>query len=179
VREEWVHENIAKHEVADALINSVYRPLWVMTSHRGSELSGSLVTSGIGVFRSNPVKFLVCVSKHDFSHEVIMESGVFAIHSLRPDQIALTAHFAYQSSRDVDKFATLEYTIGHTGCPLLRDCVGAMEFEVVERIDTSYATIVMGEIRNAEARLPLDQITYGTGMNEEWFRKNMPPRPAS
>jgi flavin reductase (DIM6/NTAB) family NADH-FMN oxidoreductase RutF len=149
-----------------------------MTSRRGAELSGSLVTSAIGVFRSNPVKFLVCVSKHDFSHEVIMESGVFAIHVLRPDQIALTGHFAYQSSREVDKFATLDYTIGRTGCPILNDCVGAMEFEVVEKIDTSYATIVMGEVRSAHANLPLDDITYGTGMNEEVFRKNMPPRPA-
>jgi flavin reductase (DIM6/NTAB) family NADH-FMN oxidoreductase RutF len=173
-----VHENIADHDTADRLINSVYRPLWVMTSHRAGEFSGSLVTSAIGVFRSNPVKFLVCVSKQDFSHEIIMESGVFAIHVLRPDQIALTAHFAYQSSRHIDKFATLDYTVGHTGCPILKDCVGAMEFEVVEKIDT-FATIVMGEVRSAQANLPLPDITYGTGMNEEVFRKNMPPRPAS
>ncbi len=178
---EWprVHENIADHEVADKLMNSVYRPLWIMTSHRGPDLCGSLVTAGIGAFRSNPVKFIVCVSKHDYSHEIIMESGVFAIHPLLEHQIELTAHFAYQSGRDVDKFATVPHKIGHTGCPILLDCVGAMEFEVIHKIDTSYATITVGEIRAAEARLPLDDITFGTGMNEEWFRINAPPRPVA
>jgi flavin reductase (DIM6/NTAB) family NADH-FMN oxidoreductase RutF len=170
-------DNVAQHEVADKLANSVYKPLWIMTSHRGDELSGSMVISALSLFRSNPVKFVVCVTKHDHTHDVVMESGVFALHALREDQIGLATHFAYQSSRDVNKFATLDYKIGHTGCPILRDCLGYMEFEVFAKVDTPTHTVVVAEIRNAEAYVPLETLTYGSGVNEEWFRQHAPPHP--
>jgi flavin reductase (DIM6/NTAB) family NADH-FMN oxidoreductase RutF len=170
-------ENIADHEVADKLANSVYKPLWIMTSHRGDELSGSLVISALSLFRSSPVKFVVCVTKHDYTHDVVMESGVFALHALRPDQMHIATHFAYQSGRDVDKFATLDYKIGYTGCPVLTDCLGYMEFEVFGKTDTPTHTVVVAEVRNAEEYVPLDQIHYGTGVNEGWFRENAPPHP--
>lgn len=170
-------QSIAEHEVADKLANSVYKPLWIMTSHRGDELSGSLVVSALSLFHSNPVKFVACVTKRDYTHDVIMDSGVFALHALRPDQIDLAVHFAYQSGRDVDKFATLDYRIGQTGCPVLTDCLGYMEFEVFAKVDTPTHTVVVAEIRNAEAYVPLETLTYGSGVNEEWFRKNAPPHP--
>jgi len=170
-------ENIARHEVADKLANSIYKPLWIMTSHRGSELSGSLVVSALSLFHSNPVKFVACITKRDYTHDVIMESGVFALHALREDQIELAVHFAYQSGRDVDKFATLGYKIGHTGCPILMDCLGYMEFEVFAKVDTPTHTVVVAEIRNAEAFVPLESVVYGSGVNEEWFRNNAPPHP--
>lgn len=170
-------ENIAKHEVADALANSVYKPLWIMTSQREGALSGSLVVSALSLFHSNPVKFVVCVTKRDYTHDVVMASRVFALHALREDQIDLAVHFAYQSGRDVDKFATLDYKIGYTGCPVLRDCLGYMEFEVFASVDTPTHTVVVAEIRDAKAFAPLDQIHYGSGVNEEWFRKNAPPHP--
>ncbi len=86
-------------------------------------------------------------------------------------------HFAYQSGRDVDKFATLDYKIGHTGCPILTDCLGYMEFEVFAKVDTPTHTVVVAEVRNAEAFSPLESLVYGSGVNEEWFRKNAPPHP--
>src|SRR3954468_4865178 len=114
-------ENVASHEVADKLANAVYKCLWIMTSHRGDELTGSMVVSAVSLFRSNPVKFVVCVTKHDYTHDVTLESRVFALHALREDQIELATRFAYQSSRDVNKFEGLDYKIGHTGCPVLLD----------------------------------------------------------
>jgi flavin reductase (DIM6/NTAB) family NADH-FMN oxidoreductase RutF len=170
-------ENISEHEIADKLANAVYKPLWIMTSHRGDELSGSMVVSALSLFRSNPVKFVACVTKHDYTHDVVMESGVFALHALREDQIKLAEHFAYQSGREVDKFATLDYKIGHTGCPVLLDCLGYMEFEVFGKIDTPTHTVVVAEVRNAETYVPLDQLKYGSGVNEEWFRKHASPHP--
>jgi len=170
-------ENIATHEVADKLANSVYKPLWIMTSHRGEELSGSMVVSALSLFHSNPVKFVACITKRDYTHDVIMESGVFALHALREDQIDLAVLFAYQSGRDVDKFANLDYKIGHTGCPVLRDCLGYMEFEVFANVDTPTHTVVVAEIRNAETFAPVESVVYGSGVNEEWFRKNAPPHP--
>lgn len=156
-------ENIAEHDIADKLANAVYKPLWIMTSHRGDELSGSMVISALSLFRSNPVKFVVCVTKHDYIHDVVMESGVFALHALREDQIKLAEHFAFQSGREVDKFATLDYRIGHTGSPVLTDCLGVMEFEVFGKVDTPTHTVVVAEIRGAEAFSPLETIHYGSG----------------
>src|SRR5262245_6246398 len=148
-----------------------------MTSHRGDELTGSMVISALSLYHSNPVKVVVCVTKRDYTHDIVLESGVFALHVLREDQIELAAHFGYQSGREVDKFATLDYKIGHTGCPVLNDCVGFMEFEITGKIDTPTHTVVVAEVRNAEAFVPLDQINYKTGANETWFRDNAPPRP--
>lgn len=170
-------ENIANHEVADKLANSVYKSLWIMTSHRGDVLTGSMVVSALSLFRSNPVKFVVCVTKHDYTHDVVLASRVFALHALREDQIDLAARFAYQSTRDVNKFDGIDYKIGHTGCPVLLDCLGYMEFELMGEIDTPTHTVVVGEIRNAEAFVPEESIHYGSGVNEEWFRKNAPPHP--
>ncbi|HLQ36021.1 MAG TPA: flavin reductase family protein, partial [Chloroflexota bacterium] len=160
--------NVAHHQVADKLANAIYKPLWIMTSHRDGELSGSLVISALSLYRSQPVKVVVCVTKHDYTHEVVMASRVFALHVLRPDQIQLAVHFAYQSSRNVDKFASLDYKIGLTGSPVLKDCLGYMEFEVLADVDTPTHTVVVAEVRNAEAYVPLEGIVPGAGVNDEW-----------
>ena len=52
-----------------------------------------------------------------------------------------------------------------------------MEFEVFAKVDTPTHTVVVAEIRNAEAFVPLESLKYGSGVNEEWFRTNAPPRP--
>ncbi len=171
--------NIADPALADKLANAIYKPLWIMTSHKSGELSGSLVISALSLYRSQPVKAVVCVTKHDYTHDVVMASRVFALHVLRPDQIALAVHFAYQSGRDVNKFADLEYDIGVTGSPVLKDCLGYLEFEILSEIDTPTHTVVVAEVRNAKAYVPLEQIVPGAGVNEEWFRKNAPPHPKS
>lgn len=60
---------------------------------------------------------------------------------------------------------------------MLNDCLGYMEFEVFGKVDTPTHTVVVAEVRNAEAYVPLDQLRYGSGVNEEWFRKNAGPHP--
>jgi flavin reductase (DIM6/NTAB) family NADH-FMN oxidoreductase RutF len=172
-----MYENIADHAVADKISNATPKPLWVMTSHRGDELTGSMVISALSLYHSNPVKVVVAVTKRDYTHDIVLESRVFALHVLRDDQMELATHFAYQSGRDVDKFATLDYKIGHTGCPVLTDCVGYMEFEITGEIDTPTHTVVVAEVRNAEAFQPLEGMNYRSGVNETWFRDNAPPRP--
>lgn len=170
-------ENIAEHQVADKLANCVYKPAWIMTSRLGDQLSGNFVVSALPLPNSDPLKLVVCVTKRDFTHGVIMESRVFALHLLRRDQIDLAVRFAYQSGRDVDKFATTPHKTGHTGVPVLTDCLGYMEFEVLETFNTPTHTVTLAEIRNAEAYIPLEQVEQGLPGNEEWFRKNAPPHP--
>ena len=172
-------ERVADHQIAGKLANASYKPLWIMTTHRDGEFSGSMVVSALSLYRSQPVKVVVCVTKHDHTHDLVMASRVFALHVLRPDQLDLAVRFAYTSGREVDKFASLSYKIGATGCPVLTDCLGYMEFEVLADVDTPTHTVVVGEVRYAEAYLPLDDIGPGAGVNEEWFSKHAPPHPKS
>jgi len=81
-------------------------------------------------------RVLICVGSQSYTRELILASGWFGVSLLRADQRDLAALFGRTTSREIDKFAGLSIHTGEHEMPLLDDCAGSLECEVVEVFTT-------------------------------------------
>lgn len=109
------------------------------------------------------------ISKPNFSHDLIRDSGVFGVHLIRTDQFDLVRALGLRSARDgVDKLDGLDVRIGRTGCPLLTDVIAAFECRVVNIMDAGAATFFLGEVVGVQQGGP------GEVMTSAHFRAHAP-----
>ena len=97
-------------------------------------------------------EILICVGGQSATREVILVSEAFGLSALRQDQVALARAFGRQSSRDVDKFASLDYHTAETGSPLLDDCGATFDCQVESVYDHGSQKLIVGRIVAAEMR---------------------------
>jgi uncharacterized repeat protein (TIGR04076 family) len=133
----------------DRVFDQMVRGVVVITTRFGEKLNGM---SACWVNRSADQPFLVMASiwKENFSHDLIKEGGLFAVHILRNDQVDVARHFGKQSGRKVDKFARIPYRIGKTGSPILADCLAYLDCRVVRAMESGDHTIFVGEVQDAD-----------------------------
>jgi flavin reductase (DIM6/NTAB) family NADH-FMN oxidoreductase RutF len=151
------------------LLRHLTLPVIALTTSAGGRRNGMIANSAqrASLVPSLP-RISVYVSKTNFSHELVMRSGVFGVHLLRTDQWELIWHLGLQSGRDRDKLTGLDVRTGETGCPLLVDCLAAFECRVVNAMDTGAATFFLGDVISAREGPAGDVMTSG------YFRARMP-----
>ncbi len=94
----------------------------------------------------DPPLVTVSIGKARFTHDMIKESGVFAVNVLSPDAIATGRHFGMKSGRKTDKFAGVDYFTSVTGSPLLKDCIAWMDCRVITACDAGDHTLFIGTV---------------------------------
>ncbi|HEX9108293.1 MAG TPA: flavin reductase family protein [Longimicrobiales bacterium] len=109
------------------------------------------------------------ISKTNLTHDLIWSSGVFGMHLLRTDQFDVVRALGIRSGREGDKMSALPTRRGETGCPLLTDCLAALECRVTNAMDAGAATFFLGDVVNAASG------TAGDIMTADYFRANLPP----
>ena len=151
----------------------LWTPLVVVTAAAGGRRSGQVAVTahGASIVPERP-RLTVALWKENLTHDLAQASGALAVHLLRDDQDALVYHFGLQSGRVMDKFSGLDYELGTTGTPLLRDCLAAFECRVVNRMDGGDHTVFLGDVvnslgegegsplwwRDLRARIPADRL---------------------
>lgn len=109
------------------------------------------------------------ISKTNLTHDLIWSSGVFGLHLLRADQWDVVRALGMTSGRDGDKLGKLPTRTGESGCPLLTDCLAALECRVSNTMDAGAATFFLGDVLSAAAGAD------GPVMTADYFRANLPP----
>lgn len=93
-----------------------------------------------------PPLITISVGKTRYSHDMIRDSGVFAVNVLGPEDIELGKHFGLKTGRKTDKFEGMEYDTKSTGSPILKTCVSWMDCRVRSFHDAGDHTIFIGEV---------------------------------
>lgn len=153
------------------LLRHLTPPVVAVTTVSGERTNGMIVNSAqrASLVPSVP-RISVYILKPHVTHEMIMESGVFAVHLLRNDQWDVIWQLGLQSARDVpNKLDGLELHTGVTGCPLLTDCMASFECRVINAMDAGAATFFLADIVKDHPG------TDGEPMTSPYFRENMPP----
>ena len=78
-----------------------------------------------------------------------LEAGRFAVNVLSSDQRTLSRHF---STPLADKFADVDWSEGHGGCPLLPDCLARFECDTETTVEAGDHVILIGRIRRLAHR---------------------------
>ena len=133
----------------DRVFDQFVRGVFVITTRCGENLNG-MAAAWVNRSAEQPFYLMASIWKNNLSHDLVKESGIFAVHVLRSDQVAVARHFGKQSGRDVDKFASVPYRVARTGAPILTDCLASLDCRVVSATESGDHTIFLGEIQEAD-----------------------------
>jgi flavin reductase (DIM6/NTAB) family NADH-FMN oxidoreductase RutF len=121
-------------DAAKPLTERIDYPLFVVTAGAGDEVSGCLA-GFVTQSSMEPVQFLVCVSKHNHTYDTVRRSAGLVVHLLGSDQRDVASLFGEATGDEIDKFARVRWSAGHTGAPVLAECAAWVEGRIIDRMD--------------------------------------------
>lgn len=147
----------------DALLNTMHHltyGIYILTT-RSDETINGMIASWVSQVSFEPPLFMAAVHPNRYSHNLIIKSGVFALHLMAQDQKDLLARFKGPDARK--KFDDMIWHDGKTGCPILADCMGVVECQVVQTLSPGNHTLFIGKAVHAvftEPRPVLSTLDY-------------------
>lgn len=120
----------------------------IVTSRRGDELHG-MTANAVTSVSLDPPLVLVCVDRASDSHDIIDESGVFALSILSSDQEELSVHFAAKERSGAHSLGDVPHAVRATGVPIIEGALAYLECRVVGRYPGGDHTIFLGEVLDA------------------------------
>ncbi len=156
------------------LLRSLTSPVVAITSERAGKRNGMISDSAVraSIVPEIP-RISVYIHKFNFSHDLIFDTGRFALHLLRNDQFDLIHRLGFTSGRARDKLADVPHRLGMLGVPVLDECYAHFECRVANVMDTGSSTCFLGDV--VEAGYGASTGARGTVMPAAYFRTNMPP----
>jgi flavin reductase (DIM6/NTAB) family NADH-FMN oxidoreductase RutF len=130
------------------LLRHLTPPVCAITTSAAGRRNGLIVNSAqrASLIPSLP-RISLYISKINFSHDLIHDSGLFGVHLLRGDQWDVIRALGLRSARDVpDKLADVPTRDGVTGIPMLTDVMAGFECRVVNAMDAGAATFFLGDV---------------------------------
>ena len=130
------------------LLRTLTSPIVAVTSRRGTKRNGMISDAAIRASIVPDVPRLgVFIHKFNFSHDMIYQTGAFAMHVLHAGQVDVVQRLGFTSGRDSDKLATLPHRDGNTtGVPILADSYCWFECRVCNVMDTGSSTFFMADV---------------------------------
>jgi len=135
--------------------------LYLVTSVSGGKVNGQIVNSIIQVCAEKP-RIAVSINKDNLTHEYITKSGVLAVSVLEENTpMTFIGQFGFKTGRDGDKFSTIAYETGRTGCPIVTEnALSWFEGTVIGNADAGTHTVFIVEITGAKVLKEGTPLTY-------------------
>ncbi len=130
------------------ILRKIPHGLYICGVKDGEDVNGFTV-SWLMQASFKPPLVVNCVKQDSKSHEMIKNSGVFAISFLDAEQKNLAQKFFQPLRRVGNKFEDVEFYLGETGCPIISDSLGYIECRVVGAVDQGDHTVYVGEVITA------------------------------
>ncbi len=147
-----------------------------ITTIDGGRLNGLIsLSAGAAAIVPEAPRVVISLSKYNLTHDMVLRSGVFAMHLLSntPEMIdaslAIIMGLAGSSGRDGDKLDGFETRTGVTGSPILLDALSYVEGRMMASLDIEECTIFVADVVASE------RLRKGARLNigEAWGR--LPP----
>lgn len=136
----------ARLDRADKALDAIVSSVAVLTAHRNERTLG-IVVATIATASQHPPRISVAVRHHHPIHDLIRQSGFFALNLLERGQTALEDCFTAPPLEGVNQFAGVEYDQGvSSGAPILRGTLAFLECRVASALDTGDHTLFVGDI---------------------------------
>lgn len=125
---------MSAEDPAAALRERVDNPIYVVCVGHNGQRAGC-VAGYVTQCSLDPARFLVCISKANYTYGVAKDSEALSLHLLGSRQHDLAVLFGHLTGDTSDKFSQCEWATGETGAPLLRRCAAWMEGTVLAKHD--------------------------------------------
>jgi flavin reductase (DIM6/NTAB) family NADH-FMN oxidoreductase RutF len=136
----------------------------------------SLSAGSAGIIDEAP-RFQFGLTKYNFTHDLVVESGVAAMHFLAADEefiddsLQILMGLGGSSGRDGDKLGRFKTKPGVTGSPILLDALGYVEGRVVHSVDCEENTVFICDVVASERLRTGSRLNIGTAWGRlptEW-----------
>ncbi|HTT68395.1 MAG TPA: flavin reductase family protein [Gemmatimonadales bacterium] len=129
------------------LLRSFTTPVVAITAERDGKRNGMIsdAAARASIVPDVP-RLMILVHKFNYTHDMIFETGRFAVHALHRAQLELVERLGFESGRDRDKLADVPHRLGTLGCPILEDCWAWFECRVINVMDTGSSTCFLGDV---------------------------------
>ena len=155
----------------NALFNIGYG-LYVVTSNDGKKDNGLIVNTVTQVTNS-PNRIAVAISKENYSHHVIKQTGKMNINCLTVDApFKVFEAFGFRSGRNVNKFENCEPLRSDNGLVFLPRYINSfMSLKVEDYIDLDTHGLFICSVTEARVLSDRESMTYA------YYHENVKPKP--
>ncbi len=143
-----------------AIFKVTYGIYVVTASHQGR--SNAFLANTLCQVNSEPPSFQVIVSKKNFTHDLIRDSGLFVASVITEDApLSFVGGFGFKSGRDTDKLSGVKTMPGPDGVPVVTDFAAAwLACRVFQTVDAGTHTIFIGNLADCETLSDARPMTY-------------------
>ena len=168
-----------EYERIAPLMGNLWSPLAAVTSQwQGRANAQIAVAIAAASIVPDMPRVLLQIYKTNYSHDLIHQSGAFALNFLRKDQLHLIKDFGLVSGRERDKLVSVAFKSGASGSPLLEECWGYLDCRVVNAMDGGDMTCFLADVLEGDT-IAQDQPLWWRDArrdipaqwNDEWDRK--------
>ena len=134
----------------------------MLTAKENGKDNGCIINTA-GLITDNPKRIQIAVNKANFTHDMIVRTGMFNVSVLNQDaSFAAFQQFGFCSGRETDKFADfVGFTRSHNGLIYLTDHTNAMfSCRVLEKLDLGSHMLFVGEITESKVLGNKPSCTY-------------------
>jgi flavin reductase (DIM6/NTAB) family NADH-FMN oxidoreductase RutF len=131
--------------VLNSLVNGVY----IVTVQDNGQLNG-MTTPWVTQLSYEPPLVMVAISPLRKCHEMITNSGRFAVNVLGTGQVEIASRFGFTTGREVDKFEGISTQQTSAANPLLPDAFAYIDCELVETLSAGDHSLFIGQVVGAE-----------------------------
>jgi flavin reductase (DIM6/NTAB) family NADH-FMN oxidoreductase RutF len=152
------------------------RVLWAMPSGlyvlgtRAGERRNGMTVNWVTQVSSDPKLLAVSVERDAFSHELLVDGGIFSLNLIAQDDRAIVRKFTKPVDVDLTERTLNGFPFhdGRSGAPILDLAVAWLDCEVRQQVELGSHTLFVGEIVDAGLRADEDTpvlSTHDTRMN--------------
>ena len=147
--------------------------LFVLTAREGDKDNGCIVNT-VSQVTVSPNRIVVAVNKSNYTHDMIVSSGMFNVSVLiEKSSFDTYKHWGFQSGRDVDKTKEITFQRAANGIIYIAEETNAyLSAKVVSMTDLGTHTLFLADVTEAEVLSQEESVTYS------YYQKNIKPAPA-
>ena len=168
--------SICEHDMEYARIAPIMGRLWspiaaVTSNWQGKSNAQIAVAIAAASIVPDMPRVLLQIYKNNYSHDLIYNSGSFALNFIRRDQLQLIKDFGLVSGRDTDKLSDVSHGFRETGSPILNDCWGFLDCRVVNVMDGGDMTCFLADVLDGETLTEAEPLYWRDARREiptEW-----------
>lgn len=163
--------SLQKPAVKDPMFKVSYG-LYVLTAKEEKD-NGCIINTVMQV-TAMPNQIAVGVNKQNYTHDIILHTGVFNISVLSEDvPFGVFQNFGFQSGKDIEKFASFHETSrAENGVLYLTAYTNSViSAKVVDKVDYGTHTLFIAEVTEAKGLTEVPSVTY------QYYFEHIKPQP--
>lgn len=165
---------VKEAEVDPSVFHKFSYGLFVLSAQADGKNNGCIINTAAQL-TSTPGRINIAVNKANFTHDMIMKTGVFNLSVLAEDaSFDIFKRFGFASGKDTDKFAGFEENAARSANGLLYVTQGTNAFmsaKVIDSHDYGTHTLFVAELTEAQILREEPSVTYA------YYFEHIKPKP--